>query len=122
MEVRMLVVENLERLAKDVAAEYTQFIDSNRETDQERETRRIIEGDEDDERMRLPQSFEYVIDVSKYFKIVDFIFKKEQLSSLFMSTMVYKDEKIMVAVVDGLEYDFIYEEDKYKELVTYLNS
>ena len=57
------------------------------------------------------------VDMTKFFKTTDFYFKKTDVKGLFMSTKVTKvEDKIMVIIVDGQEYDCLFNETIFEEL------
>jgi len=63
------------------------------------------------------------VDVTKFYKITDFYFRKTDVKGLFMSTKVTKvEDKIMVIIVDGQEYDCLFNETIFEELKEFLNN
>ena len=63
------------------------------------------------------------IDVRKFFKTTDFYFKKEDVKGLFMSSKLTKNnQKIMVIIIDGQEYDCLFDEIIFEELKEFLNN
>ncbi len=63
------------------------------------------------------------VDMTKFFKTTDFYFKKTDVKGLFMSTKVTKvEDKIMVIIVDGQEYDCLFNETIFEELKEFLNN
>lgn len=63
------------------------------------------------------------VDMSKFFKTTDFYFRKTDVKGLFMSTKVTKvEDKIMVIIVDGQEYDCLFNETIFEELKEFLNN
>ena len=63
------------------------------------------------------------VDMTKFFKTTDFYFRKTDVKGLFMSTKVTKvEDKIMVIIVDGQEYDCLFDETIFEELKEFLNN
>lgn len=63
------------------------------------------------------------VDMTKFYKITDFYFRKTDVKGLFMSTKVTKvEDKIMVIIVDGQEYDCLFNETIFEELKEFLNN
>jgi len=63
------------------------------------------------------------VDMTKFFKTTDFYFKKTDVKGLFMSTKVTKvEDKIMVIIVDGQEYECLFDEFIFEELKEFLNN
>lgn len=63
------------------------------------------------------------VDVTKFFKTSDFYFKKEDVKGLFMSSKLTKNnQKIMVIIIDGQEYDCLFDETIFEELKEFLNN
>ncbi len=63
------------------------------------------------------------VDMTKFFKTTDFYFRKTDVKGLFMSTKVTKVEgKIMVIIIDGQEYDCLFDETIFEELKEFLNN
>ena len=63
------------------------------------------------------------VDMTKFFKTTDFYFRKTDVKGLFMSTKVTKvEDKIMVIIVDGQEYDCLFNETIFEELKEFLNN
>ena len=63
------------------------------------------------------------VDMTKFFKTTDFYFRKTDVICLFMSTKVTKvEDKIMVIIVDGQEYDCLFNETIFEELKQFLNN
>ena len=63
------------------------------------------------------------VDMTKFFKTTDFYFRKTDVRGLFMSTKVTKvEDKIMVIIVDGQEYDCLFNETIFEELKEFLNN
>src|SRR6476661_1635116 len=104
MQLQVLMVESLDKLARDITEELQQHFMRQRdeEDEEQRNIRRIIGQEDDEEEEKAP--FSYMIDTAQYYKVVDFTFKKELCSSIYISSMLYKGEKVMVVVVDGMDY------------------
>jgi hypothetical protein len=116
MKVKLLLLENLETEIKN---EIQLFLDDQEEESEERRIRRIIGGDDEDEVEKPKQLF---VNMSKYYKETDFYFKKEDVTGLFLSSMVRNDSNIMVIMLQGKEYDCLYDQEIFDELINYLNS
>lgn len=61
------------------------------------------------------------VDMTKYFKITDFYFRKEDVVGLFLSTKEVKEQAIMVIITIAGEYDCIFDEQVFDELKEFLN-
>ena len=113
MKVKLLVLENIEQ---EIQKEVKNLLKDDEKTSYDKVLAEI-EGrkDESEENQHL------FIDVSKFLRTTDFFFKKEEVKGLFMSTNVTKfNDKIMVILIDGKEYDCIFEESIFEELKNYL--
>lgn len=122
MQLKVLVLENLDRLAREISDKISQHMNNMNDVDDEdeREQRRINrlisnQDDDEDESKRIP--FNYVVDTAQYYKVSDFFFRKDSCTSVYISTMMYEGNKTMVVVVDGMDYTAIYDEKAYQELV-----
>ena len=63
------------------------------------------------------------VDMTKFFKTTDFYFRKTDVRGLFMSSkLTIKNEKIMVILLDGQEYDCLFDEVIFEELKEFLNN
>jgi len=116
MKVRLLLLEDIE---SDIKNEIQSFLDNEKEDEEERRIRRIIGGDDEDDVEKPKHLF---VNMSKYYKETEFYFKKEDVTGLFLSSMVRNDSKIMVIMVCGKEYDCLYDQEIFDELINYLNN
>lgn len=62
------------------------------------------------------------VDVTKYYKMTDFYFKKEDVTGLFMSTNKVRGEGIMVINIIGKDYDCLFDGQIFNELKDFLNN
>lgn len=114
MKVKLLLLENIDA---EIKSEIQSFMQESEEDEEERRIRRIIGGeDEEDEKPK-----HLFVNMSKYYKETDFYFKKDAITGLFLSSMTRNDSKIMVIMVHGKEYDCVYDQDIFDELINYLN-
>ena len=114
MQVKLLLLENVEA---DLQNEIQSMLKMNEEDEEERRLRRIIGGDDEDEEPK-----HLFVNMTKYYKEVDFYFKKTDVSGLFISTLKRESSPIMVIVLMGKEYDCVFNQEIYDELLNYLNS
>ena len=119
MQLKVLILENLDRLANEISEKISQHINNMNDTESEdepeqRRISRLINGD-DEEPKRIP--FNYVVDRAQYYKVSDFFFRKDSCSAIYTSTMEYKGSKTMVVVIDGMDYTALYDEIAYQELI-----
>ena len=69
------------------------------------------------------QSSTIFVDVTKFYKTTNFYFRKTDVRGLFMSSkLTIKNEKIMVILLDGKEYDCLFDEIIFEELKEFLNN
>lgn len=119
MQLKVLILENLDRLANEISEKISQHINNMNDTESEdepeqRRISRLINGD-DEEPKRIP--FNYVVDTAQYYKVSDFFFRKDSCSAIYTSAMEYKGSKTMVVVIDGMDYTALYDEIAYQELI-----
>ena len=89
MQLKVLILENLDRLANEISEKISQHINNMNDTESEdepeqRRISRLINGD-DEEPKRIP--FNYVVDTAQYYKVSDFFFRKDSCSEIYTSTM-----------------------------------
>jgi len=114
MKVTLLLLEDLE---KDIQEEVRKQSEKMNNTSDYDRVLAELEGKQSEQ-----ESIIYV-DITKYYKLTDFFFKKESVVGLFMSTKTTKlDNKIMVIIIDGQEYDCLFDVTIYEELKQFLNN
>ena len=115
MKVKLLLLEGVEKEieneVKNQLGEYSKITDYEKVLSE-------IEG-----RPNENQQSTIFVDMTKFFKTTDFYFRKTDVKGLFMSTKVTKvEDKIMVIIVDGQEYDCLFDETIFEELKEFLNN
>ena len=115
MKVQLLLLEGIEKEIEDDVKE--QLSQSNIPTDNYEKVLAEMEGRNTEENTTI------FVDITKFYKITDFYFRKTDVKGLFMSTKVTKvEDKIMVIIVDGQEYDCLFNETIFEELKEFLNN
>ena len=108
----------LEGVEKEIENEVRNQLGEHSETSEYERVLSEIEG-----RTGENQQSTIFVDVTKFYKITDFYFRKTDVKGLFMSTKVTKvEDKIMVIIVDGQEYDCLFDETIFEELKEFLNN
>lgn len=111
MKVQLLVLENIEQ---EIQNEVKNQIGENNLSGYDKVLREL-EGENVDENQPI------FIDVTKYLKTTDFYFKIQDVKGLFMSTSITKfNNKVMIIVIEGNEYECIFDEKIFEELKNYL--
>lgn len=110
MKVTLLLLENVEKeIGKDINNIFSM------EDEEERKLNRLL-GKEEEPREPI------IIDITKYYKKSSFYFKKTDVKGIYMSSNITIDnENIMVILLDGKEYDCIFDEEIFEELKEQLN-
>lgn len=114
MKVKLLLLEDVER---EIDEEIRNQLSQNKLSSKERDYQNLlseISGEKTENEVMY-------VDISKYYKITDFYFKKENVNSLFMSSKLVNGEKVMVITLQN-EYDCIYDEVVFEEIKQYLNN
>lgn len=62
------------------------------------------------------------VDMTKYYKVTDFYFKKEDVIGLFLSTKEVKGQAVMVIITVANEYDCLFDAQIFEELKQFLNN
>jgi hypothetical protein len=129
MQIKILVIEK-EDITQEVNNQLSKFIEEyNRELSDEekaeKELRRLISG-EDEEENKPPPIFRQKVNVLDYAEFVDFFFRKSSVDCIFkspksISTPKYIDVDIMVIKIGPVEYEALYDEEIFNELVELLN-
>ena len=115
MKVTLLLLEGVE---KEIENEVRNQLGEYPEISEYERVLSEIEG-----RTNEQQPSTIFVDITKFFKTTDFYFKKTDVKGLFMSTKVTKIEgKIMVIIIDGQEYDCLYDSVIFEELKEFLNN
>ena len=115
MKVTLLLLEGVE---KEIEDEVRNQLGEHSETSEYERVLSEIEG-----RTGENQQSTIFVDVTKFYKITDFYFRKTDVKGLFMSTKLTKvEDKIMVIIVDGQEYDCLFNETIFEELKEFLNN
>lgn len=115
MKVTLLLLEGVE---KEIENEVRNQLGEHSETSEYERVLSEIEG-----RSNENQQSTIFVDMTKFFKTTDFYFRKIDVKGLFMSTKVTKVEgKIMVIIIDGQEYDCLFDKAIFEELENYLNN
>jgi len=113
MKVQLLVLENIEQ---EIQNEVKNQIGENNLSGYDKVLREL-EGENVDENQPI------FIDVTKYLKTTDFYFKIQDVKGLFMSTSITKfNNKVMIIVIEGNEYECIFDEKIFEELKNYLEN
>lgn len=110
MKVTILILENVE---KEIGQDINNFLSE--DDAEERKLNRLL-GKEEEPRDPI------IIDITKYYKKSDFYFKKCDVKGIYMSSnTTVKGERIMVILLDGKEFDCIFDEEIFEELKEQLN-
>jgi len=111
MKVKLLLIENLE---EDIKKDINSYLPTQEELERRKLDRLLGKSD-------YEEGWEQIsINIHKYHKEVDFYFKLENISGVFLSTIEWKNNKIMIILLDGLEYNCIYDEEAYKTIINFL--
>ena len=114
MKVKLLLLEDID---KDIENEVKNQLD--REENLSAYDRVLAEMEGRD----VEETSTIYVDVTKFYKTTDFYFKKEDVKGLFMSSKLTKNnQKIMVIIIDGQEYDCLFDEIIFEELKEFLNN
>lgn len=114
MKVKLLLLEDID---KDIENEVKNQLD--REENLSAYDRVLAEMEGRD----VEETSTIYVDVTKFYKTTDFYFKKTDVKGLFMSTKLTKlKHKIMVIIIDGQEYDCLFDEIIFEELKEFLNN
>ena len=114
MQVKLLLLEGVE---KEIENEVRNQLEEHSEISEYERVLSEIEG-----RTSENQQSTIFVDMTKFFKTTDFYFKKTDVKGLFMSTKLTKvEDKIMVIIIDGQEYDCLFDEVIFEELKEFLN-
>lgn len=114
MKVKLLLIEDLEKNLKE---ELEKEISSLKEESDYQRVLNEINGIETDKNENI------FIDLSKYYKETDFYFKKSDVSGIFLShRKTVKNQKIMIIIINNEEYDCLYNENVFTELINFLNN
>ena len=114
MKVKLLLLEDID---KDIENEVKNQLD--REENLSAYDRVLAEMEGRD----VEETSTIYVDVTKFYKTTDFYFKKTDVKGLFMSSKLTKNnQKIMVIIIDGQEYDCIFNETIFEELKQFLNN
>ena len=115
MKVKLLLLEGVE---KEIEDEVRNQLGEHSETSEYERVLSEIEG-----RSNENQQSTIFVDMTKFFKTTDFYFRKTDVKGLFMSTKVTKvEDKIMVIIIDGQEYDCLFDEAIFEVLKQFLNN
>jgi len=115
MKATLLLLEGVE---KEIENEVRNQLGEHSETSEYERVLSEIEG-----RPGENQQSTIFVDVTKFYKITDFYFRKTDVKGLFMSTKVTKNnQNIMVIIVDGQEYECLFDEFIFEELKEFLNN
>ena len=115
MKVKLLLLEGVE---KEIEDEVKSQLEEHSETSEYERVLSEIEG-----RANEKQSSTIFVDVTKFYKTTNFYFRKTDVRGLFMSSkLTIKNEKIMVILLDGQEYDCLFDEVIFEELKEFLNN
>ena len=115
MKVKLLLLEGVE---KEIEDEVKSLLEEHSETSEYERVLSEIEG-----RANEKQSSTIFVDVTKFYKTTNFYFRKTDVRGLFMSSkLTIKNEKIMVILLDGQEYDCLFDEVIFEELKEFLNN
>ena len=113
MKVTLLVLEGVE---KEMQEDLMKHLNQEEQLSQYEKVLAELEG-------RDIEKVPIYIDVNKFLKTTEFYFKKENVKGLFMSNKLTKfKEKIMVIIIDGQEYDCLFDEAIFEELKEFLNN
>ena len=113
MKVQLLLLEGVE---KEMQEDLMNQLNQKEQLSQYDKVLAELEGRE------VEQEF-ISVDLSKFFKITDFYFRRIDVKGLFMSTKVTTNkDKIMVITIDGQEYDCLFDETIFEELKEFLNN
>lgn len=113
MEVTALVLENIEEVIQN---EISNSMPSEEELEN-RKIQKLIGNFEDEE-----DSKDILINVTKYYKEIQFFFRLNAVDAVFLSTLEWKEKPIMVILLAGKEYNCVYENTKYETIKNYLNN
>lgn len=115
MKVTLLLLEGVE---EEIAEEIKNQLGEKEELTGYEKVLAELEGREEDN-----QKSTIFVDMTKFFKVTEFYFKKETVKGLFMSNKLTKfKDKIMVIIIDGQEYDCLFDEVIFEELKEFLNN
>jgi len=115
MKVKLLLLEGVE---KEIEDEVKSQLEEHSETSEYERVLSEIEG-----RANEKQSSTIFVDITKFYKTTNFYFRKTDVRGLFMSSkLTIKNEKIMVILLDGQEYDCLFDEVIFEELKEFLNN
>ena len=115
MKVTLLLLEGVE---EEIAEEIKNQLGEEKELTSYEKVLAELEGREEDN-----QKSTIFVDMTKFFKVTEFYFKKETVKGLFMSNKLTKfKDKIMVIIIDGQEYDCLFDEAIFEELKEFLNN
>ena len=114
MKVILLTLDNIE---EDIKQEIKGMLPS-KEEDEERELRRIISGD--DEQNDLPTTL--FIDTTKLYKETEFFFRIESVKGLSLSHLQYKANPMMIILPNDREHTCKFDLDIYNKLKEHLNN
>lgn len=115
MKATLLLLEGVE---KEIEDEVKSQLEEHSETSEYERVLSEIEG-----RANEKQSSTIFVDVTKFYKTTNFYFRKTDVRGLFMSSkLTIKNEKIMVILLDGQEYDCLFDEIIFEELKEFLNN
>lgn len=115
MKVTLLLLEGVE---EEIAEEIKNQLGEKEELTGYEKVLAELEGREEDN-----QKSTIFVDMTKFFKVTEFYFKKETVKGLFMSNKLTKfKDKIMVIIIDGQEYDCLFDEIIFEELKEFLNN
>ena len=122
MRAKMMLIDDMQEILRDAVDEMMRYIEDSQtlsekgEEDEEARTRRIISGDDEIPKRKV-QDFKYLVDASKYTKIVDLVFNPKNVSVVYISHMTYMGDKVMVVFINGVEYFLLYNEKIYNSIV-----
>lgn len=115
MKVKLLLLEGVE---KEIEDEVKSQLEEHSETSEYERVLSEIEG-----RTNEKQFSTIFVDITKFYKTTNFYFRKTDVRGLFMSSkLTIKNEKIMVILLDGQEYDCLFDEIIFEELKEFLNN
>jgi len=111
MKVRLLVLNNAQ---KKVEEHLKKFTKNNTQKESEEEyVNRIVHGIE-----KTYEPEDIIIDLSSQRDETDFYFDMKKVDSIYK---LLDNINLMVVNINGIEYDCIFEQDKFDEIIKHLN-
>lgn len=112
MKVKLLVINDIQdKLGREIGKVKSR---GKREESQEEYINRVVHGIEPEDNNQ-----EIIIDLSSELEETDFHFRIEKVDSIYR--LMNGNNNLMIVNINGMEYDCIFEQEKYDEIIKHLN-